>query len=79
MRRTATTTRRLPRTPRVLASALPALVAYARPALDDQRGPLDAERTDMIAARARILQILAPDGAEHGLPWPPDKESGNDR
>ncbi|MDJ0522000.1 MAG: hypothetical protein QNJ90_07980 [Planctomycetota bacterium] len=43
----------------------------------------DAKRAaagrDMVAARARILQTLEMDADEDGLPWPPGKETGNDR
>ena len=38
-----------------------------------------AARRDMEAARARILQALAMDAKEDGLPWPPAEENGNDR
>ena len=39
----------------------------------------EAARRDMLAARARILQTLEMDADEDGLPWPPGKETGNDR
>ncbi|MDA1195181.1 MAG: hypothetical protein O2894_08340 [Planctomycetota bacterium] len=38
-----------------------------------------AAAQDMLAIRARILQVLAFDAGEDGLPWPPAKENGNDR
>ena len=38
-----------------------------------------AARRDMEVTRARILQVLELDAGEHGLPWPPAKENGNDR
>lgn len=39
----------------------------------------EAARRDMLATRARILQTLKMDAGEDGLPWPPGKETGNDR
>ncbi len=38
-----------------------------------------AARRDMEAIRARILQAMAMDAKEDGLPWPPAEENGNDR
>ena len=39
----------------------------------------EAARRDVIGVRARILQALAMDAKEDGLPWPPAEENGNDR
>ena len=69
---------------RVAREAQYAIMAEARDAsgaltlVPDERKRAAARR-DMEAARARILQALAMDAKEDGLPWPPAEENGNDR